>query len=99
MENPSFKDLQTAIEEIDGYTQSGFGQIGAVARLALLSREQKGAHDTGEDIASALEVIAWIAADIGNLINCTAEKVGCNYVDKRLQRRAEARLHQNDRKE
>ena len=86
--------LRDTVNDIDGYAQAGFGQISAVAKLALLSMELPDSHRNLEGIAQALQVIWGLALDMQNTINCAAEKVGCNYVDKPQRKRAEAaRLH------
>lgn len=95
---PDAKDLCETVKEIDGYAQTGFGQIGALAKLALLSLELPGAYQRIDRIAEALSAIEGISYDIQNLINCAAEGVGCNYIDEEKRRRGEAlRRHQQSK--
>lgn len=82
--------LRDTVTEIDGYAQSGFSQIQALAKLALVSMELPASHHSSDAIAHILDVIAGIAMDFENCINCSAENVGCNYVDEAQRRRRAA---------
>lgn len=83
-------DLHGTIEFIDSLSQCGFGQIEAICGLALSALENpEAASDMGR-IATALEAIQNISADIMNGINSHAEEVGCHWINAPWRRRAEA---------
>lgn len=93
MSNAKVQELSGTIEEIDGLAQEGFTQIAAMAKLALLSLEQPDTYKNRlglADLATVLSMIRCTAGDFQNCINVTAERVGCNSVDKAQRRRLEA---------
>lgn len=75
------------ITDIDSLSQQGFGQIAAIARLALVAMESPETCRHPEYLAHAFEVIWSIAEDVQNCINAQAEEVGCNYIDPAVSRR------------
>ena len=83
--------LQAAVEFMDALAQQGFSEIAAMARLALGSLQTPHGYLHLENTVKALEVIAAKALDINNCVNCSAEGVGCNYIDEQLAQRWEAR--------
>lgn len=83
--------LQETIEFMDSLAQQGFSEIAAIARLALSSLQTPDGYLHIENTVQALQVIVSKAMDIDNCVNCSAEDVGCNYIDKRLAQRREAR--------
>ena len=82
--------LRAAIIDMDALSQSGFSEISAVARLALLSFENPESYQHPELVIQALRSIWGKADDIENCINGRAEEVGCNYIDLNDRRRSEA---------
>lgn len=89
----TLKSLRTAINEIDGYSQTGFSEVASIAKLALRALETPGGQQDIDSIAHALSAICARASDFSNLINSTAESVGCNYVDEPERRRRAARTN------
>ena len=85
------EQLRDAVTDIDGMAQSAFGEIAAIAKLSLESLEKPETCDDPERIATVLSMIWSRALDAENYINCEAERVDCNYQDKALQRRMDAR--------
>lgn len=84
--------LRNAVESIDGYSQEAFGQIVAIARLALSHLESpRGCQDT-EVVAVALEAIQAKAEMAQPLIAAEAEEVGCSCTGGSFVRRYAARL-------
>lgn len=83
--------LQRAVESMDSLAQQGFSEIAAIAKLALGALQTPSGYVHPETIVQALEVIACKAFDMNNTLNCAAEEVGCNYIDKKLAQRWEAR--------
>ena len=93
MSNQTENQLRDTIEEMDGLSQEGFTQIAAMAKLALLSFEQPDMYKNRlalGDLATLLSIIRSTATDFQNCINVTAERMGCNSVDKAQQRRLAA---------
>jgi hypothetical protein len=93
--------LRGAVEEIDGLSQSGFGEIAAMASLSLLALEQPATYSNGcglDDVADMLTAIWGKAKDMENCINATAEGVGCNSVDAAQRRRWAAQRAANEAK-
>lgn len=88
-------DLRRVINELDGYSLNGFGQIEAIAKLTLLAMEVPAAHRFPDVFASALEVIRDLAMDVSNTINAEAEAVGCNSKKDASRRRIDARREFN----
>ena len=86
------KALSTAVNNIDSLSQEGFGQISAIARLAILSFETPEGHypHHSETLAVALSAVRRIADDIENLINSVAEEVGANHIDEKCSSRRKA---------
>lgn len=83
--------LQGAVEFMDSLAQQGFSEIAAIANLALGALQTPAGYVHLDNIVQALEVIAGKAFDMNNTVNCAAEEVGCNYVDKKLAQRGQAR--------
>lgn len=67
-------------------------QIAAIASLALLSMEVPDDFHLRSELAYALSAIRGKAQEIENCINSEAERVGCNYVDERRNRRIKAQI-------
>jgi hypothetical protein len=80
--NLEVQKLRDTIQLLDNYSQHGFSQIAAIARIILLSLETKSAYSHFDDIAIALEAIIEKADDIKNCINSEAENTGCNFIDE-----------------
>jgi hypothetical protein len=74
-------DLKETINNIDCYSQEGFGKIEGIAWLAAKALEQESGN---EHAMNAFYAIAGITMDFKNLINGEAEGVDCNYVSKKL---------------
>ena len=92
MSNPhDLTRLRAAVSDIDCLSQQGFGQIAAIARLALMSMEVPAAYRHPDVLATAMDAILNIAKDIQNCINAAAEDVGCNYIDSPERRRMAAK--------
>ena len=87
--------LRDAVETMDGYSQSGFEEISAIAALALIALETPAGHRNIESIARALMAIKSKAQDIQNIINCEAGNVGCASVDTAWEVRSDARYQAN----
>ena len=83
--------LCAVVNEMDGMAQGGLGEIAAIARLALAAMEAPQMHRDWDAFAGAFLAIEGRAKDVQNLINVTAEAVGCNYVDGGRRRRSDAR--------
>ena len=83
--------LQETIEFMDSLAQQGFSEIAAIARLALGSLQTPEGYLHLENTVQALQVIVDKAQDIDNCVNCSAEEVGCNYIDEKQAQRREAR--------
>lgn len=84
--------VKEAANTIDSLSQTGFGRIKAISRLALLSLEVPDGHRGVENLAAALEAISAIADDTENCINSEAESVACSYRDEAWMRRHNASL-------
>lgn len=91
MATPTTKQLCNAITEMDSSAQNAFGQIRAIAELALASLEKPETYSTLEGIAKVLIAIGEKARSAEDYINATAEDVGCNYKDPATRRRSDAR--------
>jgi hypothetical protein len=85
--------LRDKIHLLDTFSQHGFSQIAAIARLTLESLKVPGSYPGLDDIAYALEAICEKAEYVENCINNEAESVGCNYIDEDQRRRWDARRH------
>ena len=85
------EQLCTVINEIDSASQSAFGAIAALCRLALASLETSEGVQDIESLAQLFDVIRDKAMDTENYINAEAEGVGCHYKDLAFSRRGEAR--------
>ncbi|WP_051516733.1 hypothetical protein [Herbaspirillum sp. RV1423] len=85
--------LEKAVNFMDALSQEGFGQIAAIAKLAILSLETPEGYYPAhrETLAAAFTAICKIADDIADCINCEAEEVGLNHKDERTEARHEAR--------
>lgn len=91
MATPTTKQLCNAITEMDSSAQHAFGQIRAIAELALASLEKPETYSTLESIAQVLIAIGEKATSAEDHINAMAEDVGCNYKDPAERRREGAR--------
>jgi len=95
---PSIDALQNAVKTIDSFSQQGFSEIGAIARLALAALESPTISPrTPDDVAKALRAIWGISDDIENCINSEAEYVECSHTDESTERRYRARQTLNTR--
>lgn len=83
--------LRDTIQLLDNFSQHGFSQIAAIARLTLESLKVPGAYPALDDIAYALEAICEKADYVEGCINAEAENFGCNYIDEDQRRRWDAR--------
>lgn len=86
----STQQLRLTIEEITDYANQVLAEIASVARLALLAMETPACQRNTEPLAHAFSVVAGLAADMQNTINCTAEEIGCGVTDEAMLRRAKA---------
>ncbi|PXX15593.1 hypothetical protein C8R27_1096 [Nitrosomonas ureae] len=85
------QQLRDTIQLLDNFSQKGFSQIAAIARLTLQSlKVPEGTHAL-DDIAYALEAICEKAEYVEGCINAEAESFGCNYIDEDERRRWNAR--------
>jgi len=76
----STDDLKQVITSIDSFSQQGFSEIAAIARLAISASESTQQTPTvPSDIISILHLIQGISSDIQNSINYEAETVDCNF--------------------
>lgn len=82
--------LRETINEIDSYSQTGFGDIAAIAKLALLSMEKPMTVIDIERIATVLEFIWDRAGSMEDLIRTSAELAGCPYQNQARQSRMAA---------
>ena len=87
----SIAALRIAVNEMDGYASTAFGEIQAVASLVLVALESPKYCTNTDVIAHAMGIIHARAGDAANVINCSAEAVGCNHTDDVLRRRWDAR--------
>ena len=76
------KRLRLAITDIDSLSQSGFSDISAIAKMALLWLEHPDKAKHTDVISQALKLIWYRADDSENSINCEAEQVGCNWAPR-----------------
>lgn len=88
---PSIQHLCIAVKEMDGVAADAFNGIQAVAMLVLEALENPKTCLNTDLMARALEAIKAMACDAANVINCSAEAVGCNYIDAAHRRRWDAR--------
>lgn len=84
--------LQTTITDMDAFSQSGFSQIAAIAKLMMRNLEVSGGHVEIMEFITLLNSIWEKAEDSKNYINCEAENVGCNYVDD-VERKRSIAIH------
>ena len=84
------KQLCTVINEIDSASQSAFGAIAALCRLALASLETSEGVQDIESLAQFFDVLRDKAIETENYINAEAEGVGCHYKDLAFSRRGDA---------
>lgn len=80
---------------MDNFSQHGFSQIAAIARLTLASMQVPESPRTLDDIAYALESICQKAEYVEDCINGEAENVGCNYINDEERSRWAARKEVN----
>lgn len=83
--------LHDAIEVMDSLSQTGFGQIEAIAALALAALDAAGGPSCSGHVATALEAIKGIASGCMNSINGHAEEMGSHWINEPLRRRSAAR--------
>ena len=83
--------LHATIEVMDNLSQSGFGQIEAIAALALDAMEAANGSSGRDHVATALEAIKGIASDCMNSINGHAEEMGSHWITEPLRRRSAAK--------
>lgn len=95
MAEATIKQLQAAITECDELSQEGFGDIGAIARLATLALETREGQRNVEGLARAFEAIWGICSRVVDSISDTAERAGCGYTDSRVKNRGEAAREAN----
>lgn len=95
--DPEVQKLRDTIQLLDNFSQKGFSQIAAIARLTLESLKVPGTHPALDDIAYALEAICEKAEYVEGCINAEAESFGCNYIDEDERRRWDARRHSREK--
>ena len=83
--------LESAVIEMDGYTQSGCTKIKAIARLTLDAMQTPDAWRNPDNFAHALKAIFDLADALEDCVNVAAEEVGCNFKDAEDRRRSESR--------
>lgn len=88
----SIAALRIAVNEMDGYACTAFNEIHAVASLVLVALESPQHCNDTSTMAHALGIIKARAEEAANAINCSAEAVGWNHVDRARGRRADAML-------
>ena len=84
-------ELSNVLRDVDGFAQSAFSEIGAIARLALLAMETPKGHVASETLAQAFSAIWGIAENIGHTIKGAVEDQDCACDDEPQERRATAR--------
>lgn len=84
--------MRQSVEDMDSYSKCGFGEIGTVARLALLSMEKPMTAADVEMVATALTAIWDRACSTEDLIDAVATEVGGRYECQARNRRMTARL-------
>jgi len=88
------EQLRSTITDLDAWSQGGFAQIAAIARLTYAAFELPETLEHPDRVAHALANIASIADDMMNCITASAEAVGCNWQDPRQAARHNARRSQ-----
>lgn len=86
-------DLEAAhatLHDMDSMQQGATGEIAAIAQLALCAMENPRAWRQPELLAAAFMAIVNRATDLQNVLNCEAERHGCNFVNEAAQRRWDA---------
>lgn len=86
----SIAALHIAVHEMDKFACTAFNEIQAVASLVLAALESPQHCNDTDTIAHSLGIIKARAEEAANAINCSAEAVGWNYVDRARGRRADA---------
>jgi len=86
----TIEQLSEAVSDMDRRSQTTFGEIATVAKLALERLETPNCLRDTETLATVLSLIWNKALDAQNYINCEAERVGCNYQDQAQRKRYEA---------
>ena len=84
------KELEEAIQAMDRLSQGGFSEISAIAKLCLMSLESPRGYLHMEILATAFQAISDKAYEAQAMINCEAERTGCNYTDPAYMRRFRA---------
>lgn len=87
---PDTAQLRSAVIEIDTLASAAFGEIAAVARLALAYLETPDGYRHPELIAQALTSIFDRASGSADSVIFEAEQVGCHTIDQRWLRRLDA---------
>ncbi len=87
----SIDSLRIAVHEMDQCAAAAFDEIQAVASLVLVALENPMHCNDTSTMARALGIIHARACEAANTINCSAEAVGCNHVDRAQRRRQDAR--------
>lgn len=94
---PSMQELCIAVEEMDQVAGGAFNGIQAVAALLLATLKNPQTCLNTDVMAHAIQVIHVVASDAADKVNCSADAVGCNFVDddrsKRWTARYEAMLN------
>ncbi len=90
MSTATVKQLSEAVSDMDRMSQTTFGEIATVAKLALERLETPKCLRDTETLATVLSLIWGKALDAKNDINVEAERVGCNYQDPAQRKRDEA---------
>jgi len=94
--NKEIEKLRDTIQLMDNFSQHGFSQIAAIARLTLISMKTPETRRTFDDIAYALELICEKAEHIEDCINGEAESAGCNYINEEERARWAAHREVNN---
>lgn len=84
------EQLREAVTEMDSMAKSTFGEIAAIAKLALASLERPEAYIDLEGLARILSSIWGKALSAETCIGNYAQEVGCDYKDQAMLRRLDA---------
>ena len=86
----SREKLESVIIDMDALAQAGFGEICAIAKMALQWMEHPDGIKHIEVVAQALRSIWARSESINDSICFLASDAGCSWVDENSQRRFEA---------
>ncbi|VVE14981.1 hypothetical protein PIN31115_02826 [Pandoraea iniqua] len=89
-EQSTIHDLRTAIIDMDALSQSGFREIRAISKLALMALETPNGQRSVEEMAMAFETIWGLCESCEGSINAHAEQVGCAHENHRFHGRLKA---------